>query len=160
MSTWDILQYYHSKTDLTLQLHVVLHISKIQLVVYNQCCVLIGWAIDSEAHSGSRNNIVKYMYSMYSCIWVHVYLGTSSIQVYRFILYPGEVQKYVPIFLDATHHRYQEMLWSWQSLTRKLHLRKPDWEKPINISFVLYPVPQWVYEFLRQWQTSTAFSNF
>ena len=48
MSTWDILQYYHSKKDLTLQLHLVLHISKIQLVVYNQCCILIGWAIDSE----------------------------------------------------------------------------------------------------------------
>ena len=67
MSTWDILQYYHSKTDLTLQLHVVLHISKIQLVVYNQCCILIGWAIDDwlsywlRAHSGSRNNIVKYI---------------------------------------------------------------------------------------------------
>ena len=159
MSTWDILQYYHSKTDLTLQLHVVLHISKIQLVVYNQCRILIGWAIDSEPIQ-ARGIILLNTYSMYSCIWVHVYLGTSSIQVYRFILYPGEVLKYAATFLDATHHRYQEMLWSWQPLTRKLHLRKPDWEKPINIYFVLYPVPQWVYEFLRQWQTSTAFSNF
>ena len=159
MSTWDILQYYHSKTDLTLQLHVVLHISKIQLVVYNQCCILIGWAIDSEPIR-ARGIILLNTYSMYSCIWVHVYLGTSSIQVYRFILYPGEVLKYVAIFLDATHHSYQEMLWSWQPLTRKLHLRKPDWEKPINMYFVLYPVQQRVYEFLRQWQTSTAFSNF
>ena len=70
MSTWDILQYYHSKIDLTLQLHVVLHISKIQLVVYNQCCILIGWAIDSEAHSGSRNNIVKYIQ------YVQLYMGS------------------------------------------------------------------------------------
>ena len=71
MSTWDILQYYHSKTDLTLQLHVVLHISKIQLVVHNQCCILIGWAIDSEPIR-ARGIILLNTYSMYS----YMYMGS------------------------------------------------------------------------------------
>ena len=114
-------------------------------MVYNQCCVLIGWTIDSEPIR-AQGIILLNTYSMYSCIWVHVYSGTSDIQVYRFTLCPGEVQNYVATFLDATHQRYQEILWSWQPVTRKLHLRKADWEKPINIYFVPYPATGiWVF---------------